>query len=115
MENLVFTQLSISEIRELFRQELETYFTRNGSSNSSSISNDELLTIQQAAEIIKVSVPTIYGLVQKAKIPVCKKGKRLYFSKDEITQWIRLGRKKTVGEIEKEALEFVNGSKKRRS
>lgn len=27
MENLVFTQLSISEIRQLFRQELEGFFS----------------------------------------------------------------------------------------
>ena len=56
---------------------------------------DELLTIKQAAEILSLSVPTIYGLVSRREIPVNKRGKRLYFSKTELTQWIKDGRKKT--------------------
>ncbi len=35
--------------------------------------HDQLLTIKQAAEILSLSVPTIYGLVSKAEIPVSKK------------------------------------------
>ena len=53
MEISIYSTI-ISEIPELFQQDLETYFTRNGSSNSSSISDDELLTIRQAEEIIQV-------------------------------------------------------------
>jgi excisionase family DNA binding protein len=63
---------------------------------------DNLLTIQQAAEIIHLSVPTVYGLVHRASIPVSKRGKRLYFSKQELISWIMAGRKKTVAEIEAE-------------
>jgi len=64
---------------------------------------EELLTIKQAAEFLTLSVPTIYGLVQRAEIPVNKRGKRLYFSKQELTDWIKAGRKKTNDEISKEA------------
>jgi len=60
---------------------------------------DELLTIQQAAEILKLSVPTIYGLVSRTEIPHAKKGKRLYFSKLELLEWVQSGRKKTNAEI----------------
>ena len=63
----------------------------------------DLLTIQQAAEFITLSVPTIYGLVHRAEIPVNKRGKRLYFSKQELTNWIKAGRKKTNDEISKDA------------
>lgn len=59
----------------------------------------ELLTIQQAADILKLSVPTIYGLVSRAEIPYAKKGKRLYFSKQELLDWVQSGRKKTNAEI----------------
>jgi excisionase family DNA binding protein len=61
---------------------------------------DELLTVQQAAEFLKLSVPTIYGLVSKAEIPVNKRGKRLYFSKGELTAWVKAGRKKTLAEVQ---------------
>ena len=73
----------------------------------------DLFTIQQAAQFISLSVPTIYGLVQRLKIPVNKRGKRLYFSKQELTEWIKAGRKKTTEEISKEA-ENYNSSKRKR-
>lgn len=68
---------------------------------------DQLLTIKQAAEFLKLSVPTIYGLVSKSQVPVNKKGKRLYFSKQELTEWIKEGRKKTASEIEATASNYL--------
>ena len=64
---------------------------------------EELLTVKQAAELLKLSVPTIYGYVQRAEIPVSKRGKRLYFSKQELLDWVKEGRKRTLSEIEHEA------------
>jgi excisionase family DNA binding protein len=76
--------------------------------NSQQIETDNLLTIQQAAEILRLSVPTIYGLVSRSQIPCMKKGKRLYFSTKELTDWIKTGRKKTVSEVEIEASKFIS-------
>ncbi|MBL0102602.1 MAG: helix-turn-helix domain-containing protein [Bacteroidetes bacterium] len=64
---------------------------------------DQLLTIQQAAEVLSLSVPTIYGYVHASEIPYSKVKKRLYFSKKELTEWVRTGRKKTLSEIEASA------------
>ncbi len=75
--------------------------------------SDQFLTIKQVAEMICLTVPTIYGLVHNAEIPVCKRGKRLYFSKQEITEWIKTGRKKTATEIGKEAEKYLMGRKNR--
>ena len=63
---------------------------------------DQFLTIQQAASLLCLSVPTIYGFVHDSKIPVSKKGKRLYFSKYELTEWVKTGRRKTISEISAE-------------
>lgn len=68
---------------------------------------DQLLTIKETATMICLSVPTIYGLVSRSEIPVCKKGKRLYFSKQEIQDWIKSGRKKTISDIENEADGYI--------
>lgn len=73
---------------------------------------DQLLTIQQAAEMLSLSVPTIYGLVSKSQIPSMKKSKRLYFSKEEITNWLKTGRKKSVADIEKETDAYLSKLKK---
>lgn len=69
---------------------------------------EQLLSIQQAGEFLRLAVPTLYRLVQRAEIPVCKRGKRLYFSKQELTEWIKAGRKKTLAETEKLAEIYIN-------
>lgn len=74
--------------------------------------SDQLLTIQQAGELLKLSVPTIYGLVSRSEIPVCKRGKRLYFSKQELMQWIKAGRKMTLSEINNETDNYLAKQKK---
>ncbi|NQV03585.1 MAG: helix-turn-helix domain-containing protein [Bacteroidia bacterium] len=83
-------------------------------SNTTLSEEDKLLTIREAAEILHLSVPTVYGLVQRAEVPVCKRGKRLYFSKQELISWIMSGRKKTVAEIDAEAEHYIQSRKKGR-
>ncbi len=112
MENIFFTQLSIPEIRQLFRQELETYFETQKQSSNSLPEADTLLNIQQAAELLNLSVATCYTKVHKAELPVCKRSHRLYFSKQDLLEYVKAGRKKTVTEIAAEAKEFVTRKKK---
>lgn len=111
MENVIFTQLSIPEIRQLFRQELETYFATQKQGNTNQPEPEQLLTVQQAAELLNLSVPTLYGYTQRAEIPVCKRGKRLYFSKQSLFEWIKDGRKKTLAETASEAEQYCKTKK----
>jgi excisionase family DNA binding protein len=73
---------------------------------------DELLTVQQAAELLNLSVATLYGYTQRAEIPVCKRGKRLYFSKQNLIEWVKQGKKKTLAEIAHEADNYLITKKK---
>ena len=113
MENLVFTQLSVPEIRLLFRQELETYF-----STKESISNrpepERWLNLAELCEYLpdKPVKPTVYGWVHFRVIPCHRRGKKLYFLKSEIDEWLKTGRKKTNAEIAKEVQEFTNHKRK---
>lgn len=68
---------------------------------------EELLTVQGAAKFLSLSVPTIYGLIHKGEIPVMKRSKRCYFSKTELINYLKQGRKKTVLEIAIETDEFL--------
>jgi excisionase family DNA binding protein len=63
---------------------------------------DELLTIEQTALFLKLAKPTIYGLISKGELPVMKRSKRCYFSKAELINYLKQGRKKTNSEIEAE-------------
>ncbi|MEJ7862370.1 MAG: helix-turn-helix domain-containing protein [Pyrinomonadaceae bacterium] len=104
MQNLVFTQLSIPEVRQLFRQELEQFFSKQ--LNNQKTETDEIGGIDLAVEITGKAKPTIYGLVHDRKIPHSKRGKQLYFSRRELTEWIKDGKRKTQSEIALEAETF---------
>lgn len=60
---------------------------------------DQLLTITDASKLLNLSVATLYSKVSRNEIPVCKKGKKLYFSKTELTAWIQSGKIPTNEEL----------------
>jgi excisionase family DNA binding protein len=60
---------------------------------------EELFTITQAAKFLDLVVPTLYSKVSRKEIPVNKQGKRLYFYKSELEEWIKKGRKQTFNEL----------------
>ncbi|HEU4790335.1 MAG TPA: helix-turn-helix domain-containing protein [Flavobacterium sp.] len=72
---------------------------------------EELLTIDGASRLLNLSVSTIYTKVCKNEIPVNKQGKRLYFYRTELLNWIKSGRVKTITEIQKETEEKFNSKK----
>jgi excisionase family DNA binding protein len=47
-----------------------------------------LLTILEASRLVNLSVATIYSKVCRNEIPVNKQGKKLYFIKSELLEWI---------------------------
>lgn len=75
-------------------------------------STNELLSISEAAAFLKLSVPTMYGYVHRCSIPYSKKGKRLYFMKGELENWIKSGRRKTLAEIEGQDISLMLKSRK---
>ena len=73
--------------------------------------DEEFLTVKETAEFLRLSVPTIYGLIHKSEIPVMKRSKRCYFSKNELINYLKLGKRKTLNEIEIEADKFISKRK----
>ena len=73
---------------------------------------EQLLTIQEAAEFLSLTVPTMYSKVSKREIPVMKRSKRLYFSRTELVDYLKDGRKKSNAEIEQEAKAYLSNNKK---
>lgn len=60
---------------------------------------DQIFTVAQAAQFLNITPQTVYGLVNKSLIPYSKPSKRLYFSRQELTEWIKSNRRKTASEI----------------
>jgi len=73
---------------------------------------EQLLTVQEAAEFLNLTVPTIYSKVSKGELPVMKRSKRLYFSSTELLEYLKEGRKKSNAEIEKEAEAYLSNNRK---
>jgi excisionase family DNA binding protein len=73
---------------------------------------DQLLTIHEAAEFLSLTVPTMYSKVSKGELPVMKRSKRLYFSRTELLEYLKEGRKKSNAEIEQEAKAYLLNNKK---
>lgn len=116
MDNVVLTSLSIPEIRALFREELKTFFNEYRTDNQpeKGSDSDELLTVRQTADFLDLTPASIYGLVHAGKIPgACKRGKRLYFSKQELTDWVKAGRKQTAAELSAKAEQYAISQKKK--
>ncbi|WP_291099357.1 MULTISPECIES: helix-turn-helix domain-containing protein [unclassified Flavobacterium] len=73
------------------------------------VSNDEqeFMNLEQVSSFIGLAKPSVYGLIHERKIPYFKTGKRLYFKKSDIVNWITSTRVKTKQEIEQMANEYI--------
>ena len=72
------------------------------------------IDIDRVSEITHLAKPTLYGRVAAKTIPHFKQGKKLLFFEDEILDWIRQGKRKTVSEIEAEAEAQINKRRERK-
>jgi len=60
---------------------------------------ETLLNVQQAADFLDVTTATIYDLVHNRRIPNHRPGKRLYFLRSELIEWVKNGRRMTTDEL----------------
>ena len=73
---------------------------------------DQYLTVEEAAEFLSLSIPTIYSKVSKRELPYMKRGKRLYFSREALESYLDDGRVKTIKQVEGEAERFLSTQRK---
>ena len=70
---------------------------------------DELFTLEDTALFLNLSKATIYSLNSKGELPSMKRSKRLYFSKKELMDYLKKGRKKTLVETTADAENYLKG------
>lgn len=75
--------------------------------NKASNNDDDFMNIEQAASFVGLSKATVYGLTHERKIPHFKVGKRLYFKKSDVVDWITSTKVKTKQEVNKLADEYI--------
>ena len=54
-----------------------------------------IMKVPQLCKYLKMKISTLYQLTHKNEIPFNKRGKTLYFRKDEVDKWVSEGRQIT--------------------
>ena len=62
----------------------------------------QLLNLDQACEFLNLAKQTLYSFTSRRIIPFSKRGKKLYFKKSELEEWVSLGKHKSIDELQKE-------------
>lgn len=116
MQDLILISISVHELKNIIDQSVkkavQEIVQNNDISLPSNIQEKEksslYLNIQQASKFTHMAIATLYDYTHKKKIPFSKIGKRLLFSKKELTEWIQRHRKKTKDELDQEADDWLN-------
>ncbi len=112
MDKTVFISLPIEDLQTVIIDCVNSCLKNNKQEQPTTEQPEQLLTIQEAAQFLNLTVPTIYSKVSKGELPVMKRSKRLYFSSTELMQYLKEGRKKSNAEIEQEAEAYLSNNKK---
>ena len=98
MENLIVQKLDNIE-KMLQKQNLQ---------------NKQVLNLEDACKYLDISRSHLYKLTSTKKIPhYCPQGKRLYFKKSELEDWLLRNRSSTSNEIDETAINYVIGNPRR--
>ncbi len=88
MEEKIFISLTKSELQFLISEAVNNAIAKLPRQNVVHDPNSELMNIKQVAELLNLSVQTIYSYTSSATIPCLKKGKRLYFNRSKVMEWL---------------------------
>lgn len=75
--------------------------------DSGTVTITEVLNLNQAAEYVSLSKSAIYKKTAERNIPHFKQGKRLYFKRSELNDWLTEQKISTNAEIEKQASDYM--------
>jgi excisionase family DNA binding protein len=104
--DITVTNLTIDDISKAIRNEIRNELRSFFNEKEEKEREDEIGGIELALELTGLAKPTIYSLVSTRKIPHSKRGKKLYFSRKELLEWLTTGKRKTKDEIAIEAANF---------
>lgn len=76
-------------------------------------SPEQMVTIQQAAQILQLSVSRVRTLVQEGRVPCYKPGRNLLFRPSELHQWLTDSRRKGQPSIAEQMEALSKGMRNR--
>lgn len=112
MEEMIITRLTVSELKEMLREEMRAVLVTIPPVESAL--QEDLLTASNACELLNIAQSTLYKLVHLRAIPCMKRGRKLYFSKKELVKWVSQGKKSTQEELTAQAQAFIDNRPSRK-
>jgi excisionase family DNA binding protein len=81
--------------------------------SNQSLLQKTVLSFQEACQYLEVSASHLYKLTSGSQIPhFCPQGKKLYFKRSELEEWLLRNRKQSTQEIEENAIKHVTSKRK---
>lgn len=100
MEGIIIT-IEKEELENIVYRAVESALVLAGFVREENDKEDFNELVMKSTEVclyLKMKKSTLYQLTHKKEIPFNKKGKTMYFKKDEIDKWLSEGRQQTVKE-----------------
>jgi len=110
MAKKILTELTETEIRQLFREELEQALATHG--NARQGTKRRIVSFAEGCEHVSISTSHGYKLTSQGLIPHSKRGKRIYFDLDELDAWMLANKVKTVNDMQTEIDDYLKKNAK---
>lgn len=72
--------------------------------STESVSEKDLLDIQEAADYLKLAVATLYSLNSRKKIPYVRVTGKIYYRRSALDDWLASGERKTIAQLKREVM-----------
>ncbi len=105
MKDVLLTSIRKEEFKEIFEEAFHKVLDQR--QKESTNNEEQFLNVTKASKFLDIAKPTIYAKCSKLQIPHFKKGKKLYFRKKELIEWLLSGKRKTTQQIQSETEEFL--------
>lgn len=116
MNDILFSPIRLNELEALIQNSVEKALKNYNKQINDKTPSDRWLDIPGLIDYHPEhpAYVTIIGKLASGEIPGHKKGKKWYFLKSEIDDYLKEGRKKTTMESQAEAEAFLSKSKNRK-
>ncbi|MCB9047807.1 MAG: helix-turn-helix domain-containing protein [Lewinellaceae bacterium] len=113
MEKKIILEITLSELREIVREEFHLVLQTQKKGLSSSRGNvKRIMDINDACKYLSLSKSTLYKMTSQGAIPHRKPGKRLYFIKTELDAWVEGGKDTSLDGLRRDMEQHLHRNRK---
>ena len=113
MNDLILSPIPLTELEVLISKSVQAAFNDNTHPAKEAADINPFMGFDKACEFLDVAPRTLKGYIAAGTIPNMKKEGKVYFDREELTQWLRSGKRKTTSEIAAEATNYLTNKNRR--